>query len=160
MVKEIELLHGEKTLVDDEDYEELNKYQWYLYGRYARSPNKSGNKNMARCIMNAKRGQKGQTVDHINGNTIDNRRCNLRIGSDLQNMQNVKYKIGESGYRGVHKDGYIHNCPVWKAVITKDNIPYILGRFVTTEDAANAYDKAAIEFYGENAMTNKRLLLL
>lgn len=100
-----------------------------------------------RAIMNA---QPGQIVDHINHNGLDNRPENLRFVTRGQNRQRSQCKPqGESGYFGVsrQKRG-------WKAVIWHDNKHYYLGYFHSPEDAARAYDKAAMEKFGPYCKTN------
>ncbi len=102
-----------------------------------------------RVITNAPRDKQ---VDHINGNTLDNRRCNLRICTASDNMKNrVIGKNNKSGYKGV----------LWRAerkrfvaTIFAGNKQVHLGTFKSREAAAEAYDQAAIKYFGEFARTN------
>ena len=104
---------------------------------------------MHRLIMQA---IDGQYVDHINGDGLDNRRENLRICTHAQNMQNqMPVRLGTSKYKGVSWDKVAKK---WAAHINLDGKPKKLGRFVAEEDAAKAYDSAAIEHYGEYARPN------
>lgn len=89
-------------------------------------------------------------VDHINGNTLDNRRSNLRLCSQANNSanRNKSYK-NTSGYKGVSK---ARNK--WAAKITKDYKVYHIGNYTTPELAALAYNKRAVELFGQFAKLN------
>ena len=96
-MKQIPLTKNKFTLVDDEDYELVNKYNWYFGAGYARSMEKI---LMHRLIMKAK---KGQMIDHIDGNGLNNQRSNLRFCTHSQNMANKKgFKNTSSKYKGVY----------------------------------------------------------
>jgi hypothetical protein len=90
-------------------------------------------------------------IDHINGDKLDNRRSNLRICTQAENVRNQKKTRYPrlSHYKGVSKD---HGC--WRARITKDRVWYCLGYFRTEEAAAQAYNQAAQELFGEYARLN------
>lgn len=98
-MKEINLTQDQVALVDDEDWEELSKYKWYarwdkkLKSFYAiRNIRLNGKKTslmIHRQIMKLCKGDKRQ-VDHVNHNTLDNRKCNLRIVTNRQNLWNRK----------------------------------------------------------------------
>lgn len=88
-------------------------------------------------------------IDHINGNSLDNRIENLRETNQSLNTANSKLsKANKSGYKGViwRKD-----IEKWHAQIWKDRKRYGLGMFENIEDAAKAYKDAAEKFYGEFA---------
>lgn len=90
----------------------------------------------------------GQVVDHINGNTLDNRRENLRLCSAKDNARNNKpRRVG--AYKGVSKRG-----ARWIATITIDSRQLALGTFGSEIEAAVAYDRAAAEAFGEFARLN------
>ena len=96
-------------------------------------------------------------IDHINGARSDNRICNLRIASREQNTRNIKkHADGKSPYKGVtlHKQSQ-----KWQAQLGGVLAKY-LGIFSNPDDAAKAYDKAALAAYGEFANTNKMIGLL
>lgn len=144
-----------EVLVDDEDYALLKDYVYYLWGSerhsslylrgYAPS-NKRKPLKIHRIIMKAK---EGEIVDHINGNCLDNRKCNLRITDAAGNNKNRRKNKGYSTsvYKGVHKDKYNR----WKAQIQLNRNKIHLGTFDTEIQAARAYREAAARLFGEFA---------
>lgn len=105
----IELKHGEKTKVDNEDYNRLVKYKWWLHSRgYVAGYVDKKRVYMHRLIMGT---PKGMDTDHINHNKLDNRRKNLRVCHHAVNLQNRTTKSGHRGCIKVinrrHKD-YAH----------------------------------------------------
>jgi hypothetical protein len=97
-------------------------------------------------------------VDHINESGegdygLNNRKSNLRLASQSQNLHNsAPYKNNKSGYRGVH---YMRPPRKrWVCSIAVNGKSRHLGRFMTAEEAARAYDKAAVELMGEFASLN------
>jgi len=91
-------------------------------------------------------------IDHVNQDQSDNRIENLRIATKSQNMANDGPRAtNTSGYRGVTFD---KKRGKWVAMITKDYKVLHLGRFLDREDAARAYDAAAISLFGEFACLN------
>ncbi len=157
------------ALVDDEDYEWLNKDSWYAHraeGRtkitdyYVKNSKKIGNKKvkitlMHRLIMNA---PKGVCVDHIDRNPFNNQRSNLRFATYQQNAFN-KSKITNktSIYLGVYlnKKAKINNREkIWLAKIKLNSGNVHLGSFKTEIDAAKAYNEMALKHFGEFANLN------
>jgi hypothetical protein len=103
---------------------------------------------MHRIIMNP---LDGLTVDHINNNKLDNRRCNLRICSISENARNRGAQSDNtSGYKGVTK-GYKNK---WVAQIKLHVKSYRYDGFNSKEDAAREYDRLAISMHGEFAHLN------
>lgn len=92
---------------------------------------------------------KGVRVDHINLNKLDNRRENLRFVTAAQNSSNRK-PYGKTGLKGVRR----YSDTSWWAMITTGGQGRYLGMFRTAEQAAEAYDKAAIEAFGAYAHLN------
>jgi HNH endonuclease/AP2 domain len=100
-------------------------------------------------IMNV---QPGEFVDHLDHNTLDCRRDNLRVCSKSQNAMNMKKRRGCSSiYKGV---SFEKKCGAWSANITLDYQQRYLGIFATEIEAAHAYDLAALELFGEFASLN------
>ena len=151
----IPLTQDKYAIVDEEDYEWLCKCKWYAQrvGKdyYARNRRKEGLVSMHRVILNA---PKGLVVDHINHNTLDNRRKNLRLCTWAQNNQNrrpSKRKNKLSKYKGV---SFYKKSKLYRALIWCNKKQYFLGYFKDETDAAKAYDKKARELFGEFAYLN------
>jgi hypothetical protein len=161
-VKEIPLTKGFVALVDDEDYEWLTQLKWCWCNGYAVTSTK-GKKfrllfghlgiqttqvKMHRLIMQA---APEQEVDHRLGDTLDNRRSELRVVTDLQNHQNSTSRVGASRFKGVY---WSKVCSAWHAKIMANRKNYHLGYHSDEEAAARAYDAAAIQLHGEFARLN------
>lgn len=155
MVK-IDLGNNQFALVDYEDYEYLNELKWHIYKNgnhlYAKSSfyvnKKQKNILMHRLILEPN----GKCIDHINGNGLDNRKCNLRICERHQNALNRKKNINNSsGFKGV---SWFKAAKKWRAQIQYKKIVYYLGSYEKRIDAARAYNEAAIKFHGEFANLN------
>jgi hypothetical protein len=137
------------ALVDQEDYEWLMRYQWHASPNsrtgtfYARRHHRGHTILMHRLIVQA---PKGTVVDHINGNGLDNRRCNLRLCTRQQNARNRRpqAKAG-SRFLGVYPHG-----TRWMAKVGR----HYLGLFDDEVEAAQARDRKALELFGEYAWLN------
>ncbi len=140
------------TLVDDEDYNNLVQYHWFLHfvGYASRKGFKDGkhyNLYLHRYLTGV---SKGVQVDHINQDKLDNRKCNLRICTKAQNSIHHKlYVNNKSGFHGVHA-----HQGKWCAHIKKDQKTVYIGIFDTKEEAAHARDKKAVELFGSFASLN------
>ena len=156
----IQLSRGLFATVNAEDFDRLSRHKWSalksgsgpIYAARKITVSKNNRKVilMHRVIANAMQGQK---VDHRNGNGLDNRRDNLRICTDQENMQGFKTarKNKTSQYRGVH---FRVKSRRWIAQISVDKKVKHLGCFPTEEEAAKAYDEAAARYFGEFAHLN------
>lgn len=159
-IREIPLTQGHVAIVDAEDYDFLMQWKWtYHPAHYAvRSdyitPTHSKRVYMHRIIV----GCSGcERVDHINRNGLDNRRCNLRLASHQQNQWNKgPISTNTSGYKGVsrHRSNPAWT-PKWSAQLNVNKRKIYLGCFLTPEDAARAYNEAAIKYHGEFAYQNE-----
>lgn len=154
-MKTIPLTRGKIAVVDDSDWEWLKEYKWYCgktkKGKlYARAKINGKEVSMHRLIMDA---PKGVTVDHVSGITLDNRRSNLRLCSQADNNRNaVKHNFNTSSmYKGVRK----HACGKWHSRIQVNDKTISLGLFDSEIEAAEAYNNAAKEYFGEFAQLNK-----
>lgn len=156
-MKEITLTKGRVTIVDDSDYEALSAYNWQfdVRGYAART---SGSGYPKRRHYRLHREVLGITdpnihVDHINGDRLDNRRSNLRLCTNGENLRNRgAQKNNTSGFKGVcwNKD---RNG--WMAQISFQNKKHFLGVFETPEEAHEAYKAAAASFHGVFANPGK-----
>lgn len=97
--------------------------------------------------------KKGEIIDHINGNGLDNRRENLRICTQKQNTYNqVSIKNMSSKYKGVY---YRKDAKKYQSKIIPNRKTIHLGYFKTEEEAALAYNLAAIKYFGIFARLNQ-----
>lgn len=150
-------IHGALfAMVDDEDFENLSKYKWYISGGKPGSlyvgkyKNKRSNSYLHREILNAKR---GQVVDHIDGNPLNNQKNNLRICSQKQNLWNSKKAINTtSKFKGVFFDKSRNK---WQSKIMRNGKNLFIGRFDHEIDAAKAYNEQALKSSGKFAFLNK-----
>lgn len=144
--------------VDEEDLALVKNYRWYpttskRSKTYAYVMIGRRSIRMHRMIM----GHPVEDVDHINGDSLDNRRANLRTCEPFQNVAN-RHKLAEnktSKFKGVSLRH--HNGGKWTAAITANGKATNLGQFASEVDAARAYDRAAIDAFGEFAATNEKL---
>lgn len=165
-MKTIKLTQGQIALVDDEDFDRLNGFRWSVtwnkhtksFNATRSSPRVNGKRHtirMHREILNAKLGEE---VDHINHDTVDNRRENLRLCSTGQNCVNRRRRVDNtSGFKGVSWD---NGHGKWRSRLMVNRKPHYLGRFATALEAAIAYDRAARDEFGEFALTNQMLGLI
>ena len=106
--------------------------------------------NIHNVILDHDPNKSNLIVDHINGNVLDNRKCNLRLCTRAENARNAKKpKSNTSGYIGVSKSG-----KKWQAQISLNGKTHYLGTFEDKIEAARARDRKAIELYGEFARLN------
>lgn len=167
-MKEIQLSKGYVALVDDEDYERcMEGTKWYanvehcadgsIWNVYAmRTIPKGNGKRTSQQMHNFITGRKGD--DHRDGNGLNNQRYNLRAATILQNTSSRRLnKNNISGYKGVSWD---KRGSMWLATIRVSTKRFHLGYFSDILDAARAYDRAALKYFGEFALTNVMLGLL
>jgi hypothetical protein len=142
------------AIVDEDTFSDLSKRRWsgrkaqtkspkwYAQTRHDLPCGRSTMVTMHALVMGPR--PSGMVIDHINGNSLDNRRCNLRFATPGQNSQN-RLPANSNTYIGVVKAG-----KKWVAVCGGRILP------VTSEkrDAALSYDKLAVEMFGIHARTN------
>lgn len=150
-MKIIRLTKGKVAVVDDEDYEFVSQYNWYASKTKKKYYVKSASVGCPFTFMHQLIMQRAG-VDHVNGNSLDNRRSNLRVCTQRENCRNrVKRKTCSSQFKGVCLS---KRSGKWDASITTKEKRRYLGRFEQEEEAAKAYDKAARDAFGEFARLN------
>ena len=151
------LTQGKVALVDEADYKALMRYKWRAqrdrFTFYAvRSVGKVGVELMHRQILHVASDSTIE-VDHANRDGLDNRRANLRRCSKSQNHQNQQPRSDrKSRFKGTSR--YVDRPGLWRARIVVNGVRIHLGCFQSEEEAAAAYDAAALQSYGEFARTN------
>lgn len=162
-MKQIPLTKGMFAIVDDEDFDVYSTQKWHVkkgstkhYAACARKVTHEGKEYsikifMHRCMLDA---DVGVIVDHINGNGLDNRRCNLRLATRSQNLANQRTVRNKWGYKGIT---YRRRHKTWRARIGFNGKTVDLGEFGNLDDAAQAYDEAAKKLFGEFAVTNEMI---
>jgi hypothetical protein len=158
-MKRIPLSNGAFAVIDDDDYERISKFKWWLnshgyaarsiwYGR-DKSP-KHRNVTMHREILGVT--DHAREVDHKNEDRLDNRKSNLRACDHNENASNRrKPRSNKSGYKGVVKHPQSKG---WIAQITVKGKNNYLGHFSTPQSAALAYNNAAAGSFGDYAKLN------
>lgn len=151
-----------ETMVDDIDFIWLSKLNWHgkpgrnrkVYVQTTKNLGRVNNKSrytsfaMHRLIINP---DSKLHIDHINGDPLDNRRCNLRIATIGQNARNRGIqKNNKCGYKGVHKSKSNRGTKIsWRAQIQVDGKLLHLGCFSSKKQASEAYVLAAKKYHGE-----------
>lgn len=154
--KELLLTDGTRVLVDETDFDWLNQWKWRLHKnerkthRYAIRSEYIGGKSRYRPVFMHKEilqiGPEKQG-DHINGDTLDNRRKNLRAVTPLQNRQNQRLRSdNRSGHPGV---SWNIRERVWIARLTVKGRRVLEKRFKKKEDAIAAREAVAKKLHGD-----------
>lgn len=158
MVRQIGMANGSVVLVDASDYELVSKRKWHAHGNdrrwtYAAAWNRTTAGKLQLVLMHRilLDPPPGMVVDHINGNTLDNRRCNLRVCEHRENVKNRRKTRGVSRYKGVY---WRADRERWVANLRVDGRKINLGRHKDEESAARAYDAAAKVHHGAFARLN------
>jgi hypothetical protein len=148
---------GKFAIVDDEDFEELNKHRWSINGMgYACRGVNLGHGKVKPLFMHREIAgtPKGMNTDHINGDKLNNQKSNLRICTSSQNHLNRdKQSTNTTGYKGV-SIRKIYKYKRFRAHITVNYRQYDIGFYHTAIEAARAYDAKAKEHFGEFARLN------
>jgi len=155
-MKRIELTRGKYALIDNEQYDLISLFRWcyvpacrgyavvklYICGKQYQI-------YMHRLVMNA---IEGVSVDHIDGNGLNNQKSNLRICTHQENIMNQKKQENRASiYKGVSFHGQNKN---WYAYIKINQKKKHIGCYDTEEEAAEAYNKEAVKLFGRFANLN------
>jgi len=157
-MKRIALSGGKAyALVDDEDYRTLSAHSWQIlpakHTSYAKTHISGKTIYMHRLIMGLVNAPRHVFVDHIDTNGLDNRKANLLISNNQNNQRNQrKHTKGYSKYKGVSTSG--NKANPWTAQFKLSGIQIHIGHYRTEEEAAIAYNNAALKHFGEHAHLN------
>lgn len=147
---EVRVIYKEQekwTVMDKDIFEKYKDYRFaYFKHGYIWIQTQEGYRKFHRLLM------EGKEIDHINGDPLDNRLCNLRSVTHAENMRNVKKRSGTSSkYKGV---SWCKLTNTWYCYINVDGKRIKIGRFIDEEEAGRAYDERAKELHGEFAVLN------
>lgn len=152
---EIHFKNGQKALIDLEDVALVSKYGWVLDDTkpnwYVHTSTGEDRKTLRlhRLIMNP---PPGKSIDHIDGNGLNNKRENLRICDQKNNARNRrKLTTKTSIFKGVHR----RENGKWRATIRVDGKLLNIGTFENELSAAKAYNEFARKYFGEFACLNQ-----
>jgi hypothetical protein len=161
----IKLTQGQCAIIDAEDYDRVAALAWHAHKEpgYSKTtfvalhslPRRQGRTrsiSMHRFILDA---PPNNLIDHRNGNPLDNRKENLRLATKRTNGQNRgPAKSNKTGFKGVSIRRNEKRLKMYRANIRVNDKQVFLGNFMRPEEAALAYDRAAIEHFGEFAVLN------
>lgn len=157
-MREVKLTQNKIAIIDDEDYEKISSRKWFAW-RHPNPPHAfyvhsyeppCHTIKMHRLVLDVT--DRSIHIDHINGNTLDNRKANLRLATHSENTKNAKLNSrSTTGYKGVTKVA----LNKWRVQIQNSGKKYHLGTFTDLKEAAKAYNIAALAHFGEFARLNE-----
>jgi hypothetical protein len=156
-MKTLPLTQGRVAIVDDEDHEFLSQWKWSVWtsGRKPYAGRYEGRKLvLMHRVLNGT--AEGMLTDHIDCDTLNNRRSNLRDATPLQNVMNkVGKRGGTSRFKGVWFDRWQKGAKQWRTAIRLSGKLHYLGWFASEQEAGAAYASAARHHFGEFANIRK-----
>jgi len=148
-VKRIPITGGLYAYVDAADYPEISRWRWHMESGYAMRIENGKKIFMHRQLMNP---PKGKVVDHISGNRLDNTRANLHNVTPAENNRNhPKHQGSSSRYFGVY---FRTKRNKWEAALCLNGRRKFVGHYNSEVEAARAYDRAAVIYFGDGARLN------
>ena len=148
--------NGQTFKIDAADLSIVRQYQWCTDDKgYVKTKFYGKDIKLHRLLLGIIDTERALLVDHISGDTLDNRRANLRTCLPRENSKNQKlHSNNSSGFKGV---SYNSKARKYQAGIRANNKNISLGCYITAQEAALAYDRAAIRLHGDFARTNVML---
>lgn len=153
-MKFIPLTKGKEAIVDDDIFLYLMQWRWYCstQNRAVRTTGDGKDQKMIYMHRVVMGDPEGMEIDHINMDSLDNRRENLRVCTRAENSANKKkYSTNTSGYKGVTRN---RKSGRWIARITINYVNIHLGSFDSAKEAAKAYNEASEKYHGEYSRAN------
>lgn len=159
-------IDGYTVIIDEDDFEKIKPFTWHVMQKKALqeglyyfsasmregSTGRWHNQFLHRFIMKCRRGD-GLKVDHKNHNTLDCRKENLRICTSTENNQNARvYRAKKDGFKGIKEDTSTGHYLA--RIQSPEGKRIMLGTYATAEEAAKAYDRGALYYFKEFAVTN------
>ncbi len=160
-MRRVPLSKNQFALVDDEDFDWAIQFQWHfmssgtgrIVGYAVRSIGDGQVVRMHRELLGVT--DLNIVVDHRDGYGLNNQRHNLRVATQQQNRRNsATRQDAQHKYKGVFQNKENHGGR-FGARIGYNGRPIYLGMFDSREEAAEAYNKAAVEMFGEFAKLNE-----
>ena len=150
-------INNQEFYFDKSDYEWIKNFSWHINSEgYVRTNNynNQGSVAMHRIVMKLDKSDK-RKIDHLNHNRTDNRRCNLRIATDLENGWNIAVKKNNlTGVTGVQQ----RENGKWRAFLTCKGERVLNKTFNTFEEAVTARKEAEEKYYGVWSYDNSIVL--
>lgn len=143
------LTRGYEAMIDVADIGLVNNANWSVFTPNGRNNIYADRRTPTRALLHRViMGFPDMQVDHINGNGLDNRRCNLRLVTHSENQMNRKgpAKNGQSGVRGI---SFNKAAGKWVAYIGADGKHIHLGSFAEKDRAIAARAEAAAKIHGD-----------
>lgn len=158
-MQKINLKNGKSILVDDDDFERVKDFRWHFQpptggenGGKARATAWRSKKIYMHHMIVGQPVDRRMSVDHVNGNGLDNRKENLRFATARQQRQNSAIRRDNvSGFKGIR---FRRDRRKFVSTLMLDGKRINLGEFNTAIEAAVAYNEAAIKFFGKFARVN------
>lgn len=153
---EIKLSQNKIAIIDDEDYVRVSSLKWFAHKRtnkfYAETARNEKHMHLHRFILGIN--DRSIIIDHIDGDSLNNKKSNLRICTVSQNSFNKK-PYSNSPIKGIKGVSFIKRINKWRAQIQANKKKIYIGVYNTHIDAAIAYNERAKELFGEYAYLNK-----